>query len=1016
MTAIRNLGILAAVLASANLALAQKHGPGGPAAGAGKAENAQYSGFFVIGGGAAAGVVGNAGLQGRITRLGGAGGVDDQPPTIFPPDDMVVPTQADRCIGIVNIPAIRVTDNRDRSPDVTVTLRGLAQPLDVDPAGVQLELPLGSYDVVIVAVDGSENEARASFRIDVVDQTPPVIDPVPNPTPVGQEAEAASPAGTPVAYQTGCTDVCDDDPTLRREPIQARYGLGDTAIQLSCTDAAGNVAREGFTIRVRDTTPPQVAGNMPDDIAIECDSPQGATIDVPRIVWSDNGSNAGDLTLSMILNPGAVGEQRYNQIPAELTLVRGRHVLRYISVDEAGNEAMADLTVDVTDNGVPQIARVSIPENGWHSGDGPVSIVLDVADGCSGAGADLEMNILPPPSSVDINGPRVTITYENDGLYNISFTATDDDGNQASDNSIGFGIDRDAPRPAFTVPSQAGVNPNDDATKPIFALAELLPTNEGGVDEGDGVTSGVRNVTVEIDPGAGGRIIANQDFNGNGNPPRGAVNVGNVGCEIVGNDGLCTEDGELNLRLLGSGAHVLRVSVTDFAGNTATRDGNFLALNLADGLPIIQDDLLAMIQAGPPAEVRGPLALAVQASSVAQRVAADLIANDYGTPVFLGGVLRYVQTMTIQLSQAIAAAQGGLEGDIIDATHLLLRLAQSDVQLLQQHAVDEGIPAVGYLREAFEVDGGFVDDAVAVTRQSLDAEQWNQAAANTLLGVVHAKSMLALWIEPWAEQPDPFDIPSLVSRYAHSMDILTEIRDELTAYLRLDGAPANRNMTNIRDRLADVIARLEGMITDGDGDGRVDFFLGDPLDPDAGLSDQAYVEALLDLRAVANFSAIAGNEGAWVRNYQWSIMQIVRFFVQSSIESANAVRGGNRENWPIYVRARELIAGGVDELDERQVQAVIDRYGQEEDSICLIIASYHCDFLDDEGQRRDFNPDFDPDAATDQDRVIPEEEVPAFCWAKMYRPSEWEDVVADARFPQQHPACHYAKNGDLRQQ
>lgn len=1021
----RNFTIAACVLGLAGVAHAGQQadvqlGPNAFVGAGGPSGNDAVQHFAAFGSGVATGQNGNDGVTAIHGVLGrrSQGGEDQVPPRIVPIDDLVVEAGAG-CVADVELPAIEASDNRDRSPDITVTLQ-TNPPQDIDPGGAVVELAYGSYDVLISVIDGSGNRTRASYVVDVVDRTAPVLqvseedDSVPDPTPAGEEAEARSPAGTPQAINYVCLDHCDDDPEKSRQPVVVRYPVGDSVVAISCTDRDDNVSTEDVTIRVRDTTPPRVAGNVPDNINEECNDRAGAVIEVPQLVWGDNASSAEDLTVSLILNPGEAGEREFageDYPPDELLLIEGEHTLRYVAVDEAGNSAMADLTVTVVDNGVPEIVVRDAPDGGWHNGEGAVSVGLDIFDGCGDRQAgDLDLEFRPNPENVVIDGNSVTLTYSQPGVYNLSITATDEAGNDASDNSVGFGIDRDAPSEVVRVPSQAGVNPEDESTLPLWALAEVLQVNVGGVEDGDGVVAGIQRAQVVLDPDGANRLIADVEYEGNGNPPRGERVASNVGCELAQNgqgevDGWCTEDGELNLRKLGTdGPHELRVTVTDFAGNSSSTTAYFMAVNLVGGLPFIQEDLNALIAAGPPVAVRGRLIGALQQLGLAAGVAdLEIEDNPYGTPIFLGGALRYVQNATIALNQAAAAAEGELQDDVKAVLHLLLRLAKSDVQLLQQSAIDNGEPDIGYLVRAYEVDNDFVDEANVVVRDNLSGEEWNSGAANSLIGVFHAKSMYSSWILDWASQPDPFNRPEIAARYEGALAILTEIRDELNAYLTLDNPPAEANMQQLRDRLSAVLDDLNALIADNNGDGNADLFIGDPIDPEAGMTDEEYTAALIALRAAANFSSAAANQGAWVRNYQWSIMQVVRYFVQTSVESVIAVHGAGRDNWPIYVRARELIEGGVQELDDREVQAVIDRYGQEEDSICLIIAIYHCDFTTDEGEN-------------DEDNIYSEDNTPAFCWDKMYRPSEWDEIGADPRFPRQGPECHYAPNGDLREE
>ena len=95
----------------------------------------------------------------------------------------------------------------------------------------------------------------------------------------------------------------------------------------------------------------------------------------------------------------------------------GDHVFRYRATDGSGNASSVELQVSVIDNGVPEITVVNAPDNGWHGGNDPLSVTLDVTDGCSAG--QLDVQVLPPPTDLQRDGNRITLQYEAEGVYQL---------------------------------------------------------------------------------------------------------------------------------------------------------------------------------------------------------------------------------------------------------------------------------------------------------------------------------------------------------------------------------------------------------------------------------------------------------------------------------------------------------------------------------------------------------------------------------------------------------------------
>lgn len=987
------LQVIALLALGATTAQAQFNQPAkATTGGGGESSGGGLRHFSATGLGMAVGRTSGNGMTARHGFLVGSATaqLDEIPPVIDPPGDIVQSTDRDQCATTVAIPAIDVSDNRDGSPDVTVTV--LADPpIDVDPGGQNVDLPIGSYDVLVVAEDRAGNTARATFRIDVVDRAAPVWVEAPDPTPAGQEVEAASAAGTPVQLAGECRDACDPNPTVVYDPALGRYPVGDTDVIARCTDRNDNTIEAPFTVRVRDTTPPELAAAL-EDAQVECDSPQGTEIDLPRVLFNDNGTASARLDIDLVLNPGA-DQQVLDPIPASIQLARGRHVLRYTATDEAGNSTSADLVVNVIDNGVPQLRVVAAPEGGWSNG-GDVEVILQITDGCSGEDAPLDIDVAPPPGDIQRDGDRVTLTYDGEGLYELQIEVTDDDGNTTRDNSVAFGIDGTAPQAIIRIPSQLDVDVDDDESFPLFARAETLPVDFGGEDGGDGATSGVRSVQVIYSPDDSPRVLADVTYDGDGNPSRGDRLVAGLGCEeelgrevggVPQRDRYCDGQTQFDIRHLDVGVHTIEVVVTDFAGNVGTGRGYFTSVDLHAGtLRLIQTlgrDVLPALNAPAVNPTRAALAALARTRDASDRRIED---TPYDSSLFLGTALRAAQTATIQLLTAADLADNdqGQADALREAAHLLQRVGRSDVVLLAAHVEERAAPARPRYKDlAEETDLDFYADFIELVDENIDNEAYNTAIANIQNAYFHAKSALEGWVMDYNYIPDQAAPLDILREYGYANAILSSMTEQMDLYVN-EGLAGGNEIRDIRASLVGVFDALDVLIDEG-------FETNENRN---GLSDQRYLEELIELRSVANRSKLAGNNGVWVRNFQWSVMQIVRFMVHASIEDAILNRGQGRRQWPIYATGLELIEDGVADLEARRIQTVIDLYGVNEDSICLLIASYHCDFLDDE------DPDFD--------QTIPEEDVPAFCWDRMWRPSEWDDHAPIEGIP---PRCQYGE-------
>jgi hypothetical protein len=119
---------------------------------------------------------------------------------------------------------------------------------------------IGTQTVECTAADDAGRHARANFPVTVRDSQPPQLQLPKDPT-----IEATSADGADVTYDPAvAADVVSGplEVTCSRSSGSV-FPLGDTAVNCSATDAAGNIAERSFTVHVVDRTPPVLT--LPND-------------------------------------------------------------------------------------------------------------------------------------------------------------------------------------------------------------------------------------------------------------------------------------------------------------------------------------------------------------------------------------------------------------------------------------------------------------------------------------------------------------------------------------------------------------------------------------------------------------------------------------------------------------------------------------------------------------------------------------------------------------------------------
>jgi hypothetical protein len=200
----------------------------------------------------------------------------------------------------------------------------------------------------------------------VPDTVPPILT-----VPSDMVVEATGADGAVVTYIVTATDNVDGNVTPTCEPATGSIVPLDYTNTVTCTatDAQGNTASASFTVIVRDTTAPTVAGH--DEVTTEATSRAGATVSYMSPATTDAVDGSG--TASCAPASGAA-------FPVGDTLVTCD------ATDRAGNRAVPSrFTIHVVDRTAPTL---TVPGNAVLEATGPagaphlfVATAIDVVDG-----------------------------------------------------------------------------------------------------------------------------------------------------------------------------------------------------------------------------------------------------------------------------------------------------------------------------------------------------------------------------------------------------------------------------------------------------------------------------------------------------------------------------------------------------------------------------------------------------------------------------------------------------------
>ncbi|MCE7922055.1 MAG: HYR domain-containing protein [Haliscomenobacteraceae bacterium CHB4] len=357
--------------------------------------------------------------------------VDNDPPYLSCPFDIVMDTDPGLCSAVVNWSTPTTHDNCD-VPTLEQT-GGL-------PNGSAF--PKGTSVISYQSTDASGNSTTCSFSITVNDNEAPVIT-CPNNITVGNTPNQC---GANVTYPAPTfSDNCPGASIMLISglPSGAFFPVGTTTNVWQVTDASGNTATCSFTVTVNDVQPPTIT--CPANIVKNNDPDQcGAIVTYATPTFSDN-------------CPGVTIEQIAG-LPSGSFFPVGTTTNVFKATDAAGNMSTCSFTVTVLDVQPPVFNNC------------PANITVVNDPGVCGA------VVTWPKITASDNCPGVVVTFVSGmasgslfdvGTTTVIYKATDASGNMATCSFNVIVLDNE--NPSITCPNN--IVKNNDINKCSATIA-----------------------------------------------------------------------------------------------------------------------------------------------------------------------------------------------------------------------------------------------------------------------------------------------------------------------------------------------------------------------------------------------------------------------------------------------------------------------------------------------------------------------------------------------------------------
>ena len=239
-------------------------------------------------------------------------------------------------VKVVDTTAPELTIPTDKSLEATASLTpvdiGMATTSDSCPPvtvtnNAPAAYPVGTTTVVWTATDANGNVTTKEQKVVVNDTTPPVLVEGPD-----QVVEATSPDGATATFTVTASDLADTTPAVTCSSTSgSTFPLGTTTVTCTATDRNGNTATDSFTVKVQDTTPPDLT--VPATITVILNTPLSA----PAVQQFLNGATAVDIV--------DVTPTITHDAPSLNTV--GTKVVTFTAVDDFGNTTTKTAVIKV---------------------------------------------------------------------------------------------------------------------------------------------------------------------------------------------------------------------------------------------------------------------------------------------------------------------------------------------------------------------------------------------------------------------------------------------------------------------------------------------------------------------------------------------------------------------------------------------------------------------------------------------------------------------------------------------
>jgi len=301
---------------------------------------------------------------------------------------------------------------------------------------------LGITTVNCTATDTHNNTGTASFKVTVVDTTPPGLT-----LPSNMTVNALNASGAPVNFIASANDLVDGSLPVTCLPASSSiFSFGTTIVNCSATDSLGNTANSSFTITVVDNGLPVLT--LPSNMTVNAVDASGAPV---SFTASANDLIDGSLAVTCLPASGSI-------FPFGITIINCS------ATDSHGNTANGSFTITVVDTTLPTL---TLPANmtvaAVNASGALVSFTASANDAIDGP---LAVTCFPTSGSVFPIG-----------MTTVNCSATDSHGNTANGSFL-VTVTLDTAPPVLTLPANMTV----DAVNASGSLVNFTASANDAVD------------------------------------------------------------------------------------------------------------------------------------------------------------------------------------------------------------------------------------------------------------------------------------------------------------------------------------------------------------------------------------------------------------------------------------------------------------------------------------------------------------------------------------------------------